>query len=157
MRINFPNECSCRITPCTICLLQKGRGGCPPPPVLSGYRCRIANLIFLDLHPLVPSGPARYHPDANKAAPSRNLTLVVAVILKQKTNSGLHSGLVGAATALSLRRPREASQSWGCADTARVPAMFMLPRLTLEVTQSGVSLGPDSSPQHRTLPPLPSL
>lgn len=56
---------------------SEGKGGCLPPPhqFYPAISAEIANLIFLDLHPVVPSGPARYHPDANKAAPSQSLTL----------------------------------------------------------------------------------
>lgn len=145
-----------------VCFRREEGDAFPPPSFYLAISAEIANLIFLDLHPVVPSGPARYHPDANKTAPSQNLTqsqwpLSSPSSFNRKTNSGHHSGLVGAATALSFRRPREAGQSWGCADTARVPAMFRLPSLALEVAQSDVSLGPDSSPQHRTPSPLPSL
>lgn len=49
-----------------IFLLQKWkRGACPP--TLSGYQCRIANLIFFDLRPAIPGGTAGPHPEARKA------------------------------------------------------------------------------------------
>lgn len=57
-----------------VCFRREEGDAFPPPSFYLAISAEIANLIFLDLHPVVPSGPARYHPDANKTAPSQNLT-----------------------------------------------------------------------------------
>lgn len=114
------------------------------PPTLSGYQCKIANLIFFDLHPVVPGGTARHHPDASKTGSTALLhprTLPSpSGILSSSLNKNQFQTPEWAVKRLGHLYPcshlRESARPQGRADTPRVPVTSWLSNLDFEVVAS---------------------